>query len=297
VKTILEKSIVHQFRGCSGSQLIRFMEALFFTPNIISCTHLGLMQSIRDKVKNCMILCSNGHGSSVVEIDPESGVVFRLDRLEFLCSAAFLGWFDETDRLSVEHFLTESQNTLLQNIMEFRMQANLYAGVSFDDFSFLSCRQHWYDVVNRHNQHVTKRLFFHARPLTPDAGAMHMEADQVPGQQHLQLQPSPWKKAATLPPKGGGKGKAKADTAVEEEHASATKGGGKTRREREQLRAIELVAADERRDAERRLSRDEREQLQAIELVAAAMRRDAEAAEEAAHRASQTAQASDQTFP
>ena len=105
------------------------------------------------------------------------------------------------------------------------------------------------------------------------------------------------KKAATLPPKGGGKGKAKADTAVEEEHASATKGGGKTRREREQLRAIELVAADERRDAERRLSRDEREQLQAIELVAAAMRRDAEAAEEAAHRASQTAQASDQTFP
>ena len=118
-----------------------------------------------------------------------------------------------------------------------------------------------------------------------------------------------------MPPKGGGKGKAKADTAVEEEHAAATKGGGKTRREREQLRAIELVAADERRDAEaaeeavptnvlqtdtsnkRRLSRDEREQLQAIELVAAAMRRDAEAAEEAAHRASQTAQASDQTFP
>jgi hypothetical protein len=71
------------------------------------------------------------------------------------------------------------------------------------------------------------------------------------------------KKAATLPPKGGGKGKAKADTAVEEEHAAATKGGGKKRREREQLRAIELVAADERRDAE------------------AAMRRDAEAAEEA----------------
>ena len=41
------------------------------------------------------------------------------------------------------------------------------------------------------------------------------------------------------------------------------RGGGKKRREREQLRAIELVAADERRDAE------------------AAMRRDAEAAEEA----------------
>jgi hypothetical protein len=277
------------------------------------------MQSIRDKVKNCMILCSNGHGSSVVEIDPESGLVFRLDRLEFLCSAAFLGWFDETDRLSVEHLLTESQNTLLQNIVEFRMRANLYNGRSFDDFSMHSCGQQWYDVVNGHNQHITKRLFFHARPLAPDAGAMHMEADQVPGQQHLQLQPSPVapaaKKAAPLQPKGGGKGKAKADTAVEEEHAAATKGGGKTRREREQLRAIELVATDERRDAEaaeeavptnvlqtgaaekRRLSRDEREQLQAIELVAAAIRRDAEAAEEAAHRASQTAQASDQTFP
>ena len=69
-----------------------------------------------------------------------------------------------------------------------------------------------------------------------------------------------------------------------------------------------------RKDAAKkpRLSLDDREQIQAIELVAAAMRRDeeaarhrdaeaarrrdAEAAEEAAHRASQTAQASDHTF-
>ena len=144
------------------------------------------MQSIRVKVKNCMILSAkaqpNGHGSSVVHTDPESGVVFRIDRVEFLCSAALLGWFDETNRMSVRRFLTESQNTLLQSIMQFRMQAGVYAGGSFDDFSFLSCVQDWYDVVNRHNQHVTKRLFFHAR--------LDMEADQVPGQQHLQLQPS-----------------------------------------------------------------------------------------------------------
>jgi hypothetical protein len=192
------------------------MEALFFTPNIITCTHPGLMQSIRDKVKNCMILSAkaqpNGHGSSVVEIDHRTGLAFRLDRNEFLCAAALLGWFDETDRLSVRPFLTDSQNTLLQHIMQFRTEASRYAGPSFDEFSSVSCGLPWYDVVNRHNQHFTKRLFFHARmdsstilpradmdmnmqedlepPLAPDAGDMPMETDQVPGQQDLQLQPS-----------------------------------------------------------------------------------------------------------
>ena len=44
------------------------------------------------------------------------------------------------------------------------------------------------------------------------------------------------------------------------------------------------------------MSLEAREEQKAIELVAAQLRRDAEAAEEAAHRASQTAQASDHTF-
>ena len=59
-----------------------------------------------------------------------------------------------------------------------------------------------------------------------------------------------------------------------------------SRDDRELIQAIELVAADKRRDEEAARRRD----------AQAARRRDAEAAEEAAHRASQTAQASDHTF-
>jgi hypothetical protein len=159
-----------------------------------------------------MKLSTHGRSSSVVHADPESGVVFRINRVEFLCSAALLGWLDEVNCQSIRHVLTESQNTLIQSIMQFRRQASLFDGGSFDDFTYLSCDQHWYTVVNSHNQHVSRRLFFHARqdisstlpsdgtdmdmqehldtPTAPDAGVTPMWADDVPGQQQQAHHPA-----------------------------------------------------------------------------------------------------------